>query len=161
MEFDKFYIKKKAWYSVGNFKIFNDEDQLQYTVESNPWAIKKKFFMKSVHNDVLYEIEAKNLFGTSYDLIEKERVIAHIESPLSFSGTMLKISTIVTEPFDVRGNVWRNEYKLVREEEEFAIVSYKMWSSGDFGIAIRHGEPIPLILSVVVILGHLKANGAA
>lgn len=161
MEFDKFYIKKKSWFSVGNFKIFNEDNQLQYTVESNPWKVKKRFYLKSSNNDVLYEIEATNLFGTSYDLIENNRVIAHIEMPISFSGAVLKISTLVTEPFIAKGNVWGSEYKLFRDDEDFAIISYKMWSNGDFGIAIRKGEPIPLILSVVVILGYLKANGAA
>ena len=161
MEFDKFYIKKKAWYSSSNFRIFNEEDDLQYTVESNPWKISNRFFMKSVHNNVLYEIASRNMFGTSYDLIENNRIIAHIDSPMVLSGTTLKISTLVTSPFIVKGNIWRNEYKMIRDDEEFAIISYKLWSNGDFGIAIRRGEPIPLILAVVVILGYLKASGAA
>ena len=161
MEFDKFYIKKKSWISIGNYRIYDEEQNLNFTVKSNPWKIKKVFEFSSIHNEVLYSIHQKNAFGTSYDLIENEELIAHIELPLSFSGSRLRISTTATEDFETSGNLWGTEYKFVRGEDEFGIISYKAWSSGDFGVAIKKGEPVPLMLAVVIILAYLKENGAA
>ncbi|NNE27362.1 MAG: hypothetical protein HKN09_11010 [Saprospiraceae bacterium] len=161
MEFDKFHIKKKSWLSVGNYMIFDEEENLKFKVKSNPWKIKKVFEFISIHNEVLYTIHTKNALGTSYDLVDQGRIIAHIGLPISFSGHKLKISTTVTEDFETSGNLWGTQYKFVRGENEFGIISYKGWSTGDFGVAIKQGEPIPLILAVVIILAYLKENGAA
>ncbi len=161
MEFDKFYIKRKSWFSSGNFNIYDENNELIYIVKSNVWEFRKKFRFCDINKNTIYTIKTLNSFGTSYNLLENGKVIALVEKPMSLSNTVFKISTTITGPFIAEGNVWSNEYKFKRGESEIGIVSYKIWSAGDFGIAIKQGEPSSLLLSVVIIIGYLKENGAA
>jgi len=161
MEFDKFYIKKKSWWNTGNFEIYDEENALSYTVKSNPWGLKKQMELHSVHNEVIYQIISTSFSGSVYEIHENNRTMAHIEKPFSWSNPKFEIETLITEPFSAVGNVWGNEYKFKRGDKEFGIVSYKIWSSGDFGIAIKKGEPIPLLLCVIIIIAYLKQNGLA
>lgn len=157
--FDKFRIKRSKWWNSGNFEICDSENQLAYNVRSSLWKIKKVMNLTSVHGINEYRIEASLSWANQFKVYENDQHIATIDRPFSFSKSEMTIETTISEPFQVKGNVWSNEYKFIREREEFAIVSSKIWSSGEFGIAVKEGECIPLILSIVVVIGFLIESG--
>ena len=161
MQFDKFSLKGTSWLKPGNFKICDEEGELAYSVTSNAWKFKKEFKLLSKHNDIVYHISSNSSLSVSFNLYEQDRLIAQINKPLSWSNQLIEIETEISDPFIVKGNIWGNEYKFIRDETDFAIVSYKIWSSGVLGVAIKKGELIPLILAVVIIIAHLKQSGMA
>jgi uncharacterized protein YxjI len=161
MHFDKFAFKNTGWFKTGNFQIIDHNNVLAYRVKSNIWQFKKVFFLVSANNDPIYKIASKSSLNTSYLIYEKDTLVAEINKPFSWTNQMIEINTSITEPFIVKGNIWGNEYQFQRNDDDFAMVSYNLWSAGELGVAIKKGEIIPLVLAVVVIIAFLKQSGMA
>jgi len=97
----------------------------------------------------------------SYNLFENETLLATIDKPTNWKQSEFLIETKVSKPFKLVGDIWNGQYRFIRDEEEFGIVSHKVWSTGEFGIAVKKEEHVPLILSVVVVMALLRNSGLA
>ncbi|NNE14873.1 MAG: hypothetical protein HKN51_07835 [Saprospiraceae bacterium] len=161
IEFAKFKIKKSSWWKVGNFDIFDENEDIVYKVQSRYKNFSLVTTLQSVNFNVEYKIEKAKQLKISYNLYEEGKLIAKIDKPINWNAKAFEIESAIVDPFILKGNMWSNEYRFIRNEEEFGIVSHKIWSNGTFGIAIKDGEHIPMILSVVIIVALLKASGLA
>ena len=91
MRFNNFSFKNTSWLKVGNFKIFDENNELAYKVESSVWSFKKVFHLKDMQGREIYKIAANSAFNTSYDLYDQESLIAHIEKPFSWSSQVINL----------------------------------------------------------------------
>ena len=157
--FLKFKIRKGKWWKYGAFTIYNQDGELKYDVVTKMEGFRSVTYLRSVYNDVEYIIEKSKSWKFNYSLYENGRQIAIIDRPQSWQKAEYLVETQIAESFKLVGDIWNGPYSFVRNDEEFGIVSHKKWSAREFGIAIREGEHIPMILSVVIIMALLKANG--
>ena len=85
--------------------------------------------------------------------------MAHFEKSNPFAGKQIEVYSNEIEDFRIEGNVWGNSFKFYTKDEEIAMLSYNMWSTGEFGIAIKDKYSVPIIISVVIALAYMKVSG--
>jgi len=132
-----------------------------YKVKSYAKGFTTETEIKSVNTNVVCRIEKEGVVNIKYNLFENESIIAIIEKPTNWKQSEFTIETRISEPFKLIGDIWNGQYKFIRNEEEFGIVSHKIWSTGEFGIAVKEGEHAPLIISVTVLVALLRNSGMA
>ena len=134
---------------------------MAYKVKRYTKIFTSETILKSVNTNIVYRIKKEGVFKLSYRLFENESLIAIIDKPTNWNKSEYLIETKVSKPFKLVGDIWGGQYRFIRNEEEFGIVSHKVWSSGEFGIAVKKGEHLPMVLSVVVLVALLRNSGVS
>ncbi len=158
MDFHKFRTSTR-FISFGNkTEIFDEFGQLAYLVKGNPFRFRKKYTLIEANGQTRYTIQQKGiLFNASYLIKDGHNNIAYIKVPFSVKTPTLYVQNFTGQSFTAEGNFWGNNYKFKRGDEEFGIVSSSIFKlPGNYGIVIKDGEDIPLILCVVMVISMIK-----
>ena len=161
MEFKKFIIKKKAWYSFGKYLVLNENEEPYLEIDSSVWTIKKTFEVSRPSGSGLFKIHQLNSLMTAFEIRAGSETLARIDKPLSFGKARFEIQVPGRAMIIATGNIWGSEYKFMQGNEELAVVSAKTWTTMHIGVAIKSTAPVEIILGTVVVLAYMKENNSA
>ena len=132
--------------------IYDENEEEVYMVKATDWW-GRKFIFFNIDDVELFQFNRKPWsWKPTFEVFHDDQLIATITRPHTFFKKQLQIETSLTEPFIAEGNVWGNEYKFIRDEEEIGAVSKKLWSWKDtYGVVINEGENDELLLTLVII----------
>lgn len=150
MNFNVYNINKKG-IVFQSFEILENQKLLYHVKKSG--IISSTFIIESSnHTEVLRIKKSFSVFKMNFEILRGNEKIAFIEKENRILKQKLVVST-KDMPLDVIGNFGRNDYTILRGEEEIAKVSRNaMQWTNYFGVAIKEGEDALLIFGIVMAL---------
>ena len=110
-------------------------------------------------DSIVYTIEQRSSWPQKFIILDGKSEVASFEKRNPFQGKQIDVYCRDLDNFFIEGNVWGSNFSFKNEHEEIALLSYDMWSMGQFGIAMKDIYPEELILAVVISLAYMKISG--
>jgi uncharacterized protein YxjI len=159
LEFKKFLIKKSSVWGTGNFKVFDFNSELIYLTKSSIWQFKKKTYMLNADGQLIYTIEQIKSWPLKFMIYSDDTLVASFEKKNPFQGRQIDVIIPGFDDLYIEFNIWGNSFTFISNGVEIAMLSYDMWSLGEFGLAMKDLYPQELILAIVSTIGYLKESG--
>jgi uncharacterized protein YxjI len=149
------FVLKQKLIAMGDDYVIKDADGNQvYYIDAAKFSIGDKLSFQDIDKNEQAFIKSKLLtWGPKYLIYRNDEHYATIKKKWSFWGLKIKIDIPGPDDLIAKGKIAKREYKLVRHGDVVATVS-KGWFniSGSYGVDIKEGEDVVLILASVVAI---------
>lgn len=159
-EFVKYRINKKRWWHTGKFRFIDEDGKIVYKIERSVWQTKFNGKLLDQNDNLLMELVSTNMWNNEINILKDNQVIAFVSKKMGFTKERLHVVANQFPDLIVLSEKWGQAYKFYEEDEEVAMVSYKMWSSGEFGLALKKSNSQELIVALAAIIVIFKQSNA-
>ena len=163
MNFSKYKISGKVWSLKYEYDITDEHERSIMTTSGKMFSLAQEVDIKDENGIPKFKIKQnwKKLRPT-YSLSKGDEEIAVVTKRLTLKPKIEVKGISSNFNYEIRGNLWLNDYRFLKDDEEVAIVSRDIWKlQGSYGIAIKDEEPADLILAVVIVIELIRHSEQA
>jgi len=149
----KYYIKQKVFSFKDQFKIFDEQENLEYQVQGKFMSFSNKLQFLNAQGDVLYRAHKKvfSILPKYFIFNDKNQEIAVIKK---FFGFRPKFKIYVRyKELNLQGDLFAHSFVVEDQDKALATIQKKYISWGDtYEIEVFSEEDRELYLFLVIIL---------
>jgi len=158
-EFEKFVVRKKNWWDHGNYKVFDDDGELIFESKTKLLEFIKKIRLVIPGNIEVLLIESANIWQTRFRVKKEGELLLELNRKFPMVDGIIRAESKYHGAIKIKTNTWRTNFTFLSESEELARLSFKTWSTGEAGLAIKAGYDTDTILAITIIIAYLNQSG--
>ncbi len=159
-EFVKYRISKTRWWQTGNYTLTQHGGDQHFKIQSPVFEFRKQMKLKDSQGNQILEISAVNTWHRQFNIIENGVAVGLVKAGTTLSKRRLEVSSQKYGNYVFNSEGWGKSFVVKSGDEEVAKVSHNVWSSNDFGIAIKTDYPVAFILASCSVLVFLRQSGS-
>lgn len=150
----KLYMKEKKISIKGKYKVFDEKDNVKYTIEGSFIKIPKRFTITNSLGKEVAEVSKKLIsLRPKYTIDINGKEVVTLKKKLAAIGSKYKIES---EDIEVKGDWWDYNFKVLRKGKQIATVSKKLLSWGDsFVLEVNNPRDETIIVALVVAIDRM------
>lgn len=150
----KFAIKQRLISAGDDFDIKNEFGKKVYYVDGKAFAFADDLTIKDMQRNEVARIKKKLFtFIPTYTVSRKGQVLATVKRRPFTMRTRFRLEIPGPGKYEVVGNMFRWDYKIMRDHKEIAVVSKKILAMSDsYGVEIFDEQDAITILGVAIVI---------
>lgn len=158
-DFEKFIIRKKNWWDHGNYKVYDDDGELVYIAKTKLFEFIKKIRLFNQDNIEVLLIESANAWQTRFRVKKEGELLLELNRKFPMVDGIIRAESKYHGAITIKTNTWRTNFTFLSESDELARLSFKTWSTGEAGLALKSDYDADTILAITVIIAYLNQSG--
>jgi uncharacterized protein YxjI len=153
VEFSVYTFEKEKSFFSNQWHVFDESDNLVYTVSYPGFLSSENIKIIDHAGETVLEI-SWSFWHTTYTISENGVEIAKVKKMISLTKNEFMVTAADGTEVIIKGHWLKNEFRFLKNEDEFAFVSRKRFafSHDRFGIAIRKEINPLFVLGIVVVI---------
>ncbi|HHY65386.1 MAG TPA: hypothetical protein GX501_10105 [Clostridiaceae bacterium] len=155
----KLYIKQKVFTIGDKYNIFNEQGQVEFTVQGEIFTFGAKIHIYDATGVEVYYIEQKLFrFLPEYNIYSGNNLVATVKKELSFFRPRLMIRSQFGD-YTVEGNLFGMDFAILCNGIALGEIHKAWFSWGDsYELIVNNDDDVPLFCALVIAIDNCIHN---